>query len=173
MADLIRFFWQLALLRRGPQDLPDSLFLLQVLLVLNLGLSFVLGLQVFASPLDVLGASVLELLLSALLLFVGLRLRGTANRWRQSYSALLGIGLIASVITLAYRSLADFLGAPEVAGLLDLLVFLWLLTAMAHVLRHSFDIPLMLALVIVFLYTMALFGLLTQWFPPDLPATQP
>jgi len=173
MAELTRFFWQMALLRRRPQDLPDSLFLLQALLLISLGLGLVLGLRVFASPLDVMGANLLELMLSASLMFVGLKLRGKANRWRQSYSALLGIGIIASLITLAYRSLADLVGASEFAGLLDLVVFFWLLTAMAHVLRHSFDISLPLAIVVVILYTMFVLGLVAQLFPPDMPATQP
>jgi len=173
MTELVRFFWQMALLRRAPQDLPGSAFLLQVLLAINLGLSFLLGLKVFDNPMDVLGATVLELALSAALLFAGLRIQGKGERWRQSYTALLGIGVIGGLVTLSYRTVAGLLGIQEVAGLLDLAVFFWLLVAMAHIVRHSFDIALPFAIIIVFLYTMFMLGLVAQWFAPELPAAQP
>jgi len=173
MTELIRFFWQMALLRRAPQDLPDSAFLLHALLVVNLGLNFLLGLKVFAGPLDALGATLLELVLSAALLFAGLQSQGKRERWRQSYTSLLGIGVIGALVTLVYRALAVLLGMPVVSGFLDLLVFLWLMVAMAHVVRHSFDIALPFGILIVFAYTMFLLGLVAQWFPPELPAAQP
>jgi len=168
MLQLIRFFLDLALLRRRPQDLPDSLFLLQILLLLNVVLNFPLGLQVFAGVRDALLATLLELVLSAALLFAGLQVRGWSNRWRQSYCALLGIGVVGALVTLSYRALAAALGIPALAATLDLAVFLWLLLAMAHVLRHAFDIPLPFAILVTFAYTMFLLGLVAQWFAPGL-----
>jgi len=173
MTELVRFFWQMALLRRAPQDLPGSMFLLQVLLAINLGLNFLLGLNVFDNPVDVLGATVLELALSAVLLYAGLRIHGKGERWRQSYTALLGIGAIGALLALSYRTVASLIGIPELAGLLDLAVFFWLLVAMAHIVRHSFEIALPFAIIIVFLYTMFMLGLVAQWFVPELPAAQP
>jgi len=173
MSELIRFFLDLALLRRKPQDLPDSLFLLQVLLALNLALGFPLGLGVFGDAGNALMAALLELLLSAALLFAGLQVQGKANRWRQSYCALLGIGILGALVTIIYRAFAAALGMPLLSSTLDLLVFLWLLVATAHVVRHTFDIPLPFGILIVFIYTMFLLGLIAQWFAPELAAQGP
>jgi hypothetical protein len=170
MPELIRFFLDLALLRRKPQDLPDSLFLLQVLLLLNLALSFPLGLGVFDTAADAFLAALLELVLSAGLLFAALQLQGRSSRWRQSYSALLGIGIVGTLLTMVYRALAVALGTPVLAATLDLVVFLWLMLAMGHVVRHTFEIPLPFGILIVFAYTMFLLGLVAQWFAPELAA---
>lgn len=170
MPELIRFFVQLALLQRKPQDLPGSWFLFQLLLVLNLAFNYLLGLGAFDDAGDALQATLLELVLSAALLFAGLQTNGKASRWLQSYSALLGIGIVGALASLTYRALAAALGVPALAGALDLVVFLWLMLAMAHVLRHSFDIGLPLGILIVFTYTMFLLGLMAQWFAPEMAA---
>ena len=168
MSELIRFFLDLALLRRKPQDLPDSLFLFQVLLVLNLVLNFPLGIAALGSPGNALAATLLELALSAALLFAGLQARGMANRWRQSYSALLGVGIVGAVVTLVYRGLTAALGVPGLSHMFDLALFMWLMLVMGHVIRHTFDIALPFGILIVFAYTMFLLGLVAQWFAPEL-----
>jgi hypothetical protein len=104
------------------------------------------------------------------LLFAALQLQGKANRWRQSYSALLGIGILATLLTMVYRALALALGTPVLAAMLDLVVFLWLLLVMGHVVRHTFEIPLPFGILIAFAYTMFLLGLIAQWFAPELAA---
>lgn len=165
MTELMRFFWQLVLLRRLPQDLPSSAFLLHALLLLNVGLSFVLGMPQIENPLLLLGISLFELALSASLLYFGLLLRGTPKRWLQSYSALLGVGAFFALLLLIVRALETITAVTGLSELASLLVFFWVIAAMAHVLRHSLEIPLAAAIVIVFLYTMLVVGLTSQWLP--------
>lgn len=166
MKELIRYYWELALLRRAPQDLPGSRWLLQAMLGLNLLLNSLLGLAVFGALGRSLLASVIELVLSAGLLFAALQIRGHAQRWLQAYTALLGVGAVLAIIGLLYRSLVLMLGVPGLAGLLDLALFFWSILVTAHILRHALDITLPFAIVIVLAYTMFLLGLIAQWIAP-------
>lgn len=167
MNDLIRYFWGLCLLRLTPAGLPQSPWLMQSMLVLNLVVNGALGMGVFGALWPALLAAVIEVALSAGLLFAGLQVRGRAQRWLQSYTALLGAGVVLGVIALLYRSLFAMLGLGA-AVVPDLLLFVWSLLVMAHVLRHALDIRLFPALVIVIAYTMFLFGLIAQWLAPEL-----
>lgn len=173
MTALLRFFWELTLLRRAPQDLPRSAWLMQSLLLLNLLLSTLLGLAVFAGPLKSLSSAVLELVLSAALLFAALQVRGQAARWMQAYTGLLGVGAVLGLLGLGYRLPALALGVPALAEILDLGLFFWNILAMAHILRHALDIALPLAILIVFAYTIFVFGLVVQWVAPELVASSP
>ena len=173
MTALFRFFLELTLLRRAPQELPGSPWLMQFLILLNLLLNTLLGLAVFASPLKSLGAAALELVLSAALLFAALQVRGKAARWLQAYTGLLGIGAVLGLFGLGYRLVAQVVGISALADILDLVVFFWNILAMGHVLRHALDIALPLAIVIVFAYTIFLFGLVVQWLAPELTASSP
>lgn len=167
MNELIRFFWDLCLLRRTPGDLPPSLWLLQLVLLLNLVVNGSLGIAVFGALTPAILAALVELALSAGLLFAALQVRGRAQRWQQAYTALLGAGVLLGVIALGYRSLLTILGLGSTA-VPDLMLFFWSLLVMTHVLRHALEITLLPAVLIVIAYTMFLFGLIAQWFAPEL-----
>lgn len=168
MFELVRFFVDLALLRRAPQDLPASAFLLRVLLIANFAVNLPLALSVFQTPLDAVLATVLELVVTGALLFAGLQVRGSPQRWRQSFASLLGLGTLAGLATAGYRVLMPLFGVSELSAMFDIAVFVWSMLAMAHVVRHAFEIPLPFAILIVFAYTMFLLGLIAQWFAPEL-----
>lgn len=170
MNHLIRFFWSLSLLRRAPQDLPASPWLMGLMLALNLLINTLLGLAVFVSPPRSMLAALLDLMLSAGLLFAALQIRGHPGRWLQAYTGLLGIGVVLGGLGLAYRLLSSMLGVPGVAAMLDLGLFFWSILVMGHILRHALDIGLPFAILIVFAYTMFLFGLTAQWLAPELQA---
>ena len=170
MFELMRFFVQMALLRRSPQELPYSPPLMQALLAGNLALGLLLAMTVYSNLIDALGATALDLGVSAALLFAGLQVRKQSARWLQAFSAVLGLGLIASLAMGGGRVLAAVLGMPALAGLIDVMVYFWMIVALGHVLRHAFDLPLPFGILIVFAYTMFLAGLIGQWFPPELAA---
>jgi len=173
MSDLARFFWDLSTLRRAPQDLPASPWLMQLLLVLNLLVNTLLGLEVFASPLRALLAGVLDLVLSGTLLFAALQIRGHAGRWLQAYTGLLGMGVVLGTCGLLYRLLSQLLGVSGVAAMLDLGLFFWSLLVIGHILRHALNIRLPFAILIAFAYTIFLFGLTAQWLAPELASQSP
>ena len=107
----------------------------------------------------------LDLLLTMVMLFVLLQFKGNAERWQQTTTAFLGVGLLAGVAMLVIGALSDSLNVPELAVFADLVLAIWLHIALGHVLRHALDIPLMAGVVIVLAYTMMAFNLIIQVFP--------
>lgn len=166
MLALLRFFAQLALLRRGPQDLPASPALLVLLAGLNVVVGSTNGTQLFGSARAALGANLLDLLLTMAMLFVLLQVRGLTARWQQTTSAFLGLGVLAGLIMLSVRPPADLLGLQAFATLVDLVLVVWLHVALGSVLRHALGIPLLAGVIIMLSYTVIAFNIIARVFPP-------
>ena len=172
MSALIRFFVELALLRRGPQDLPYSAALLGVLAVLSVLIGTINGRELFGGIQPALGANLVDLALSLGLLWLLLQTRGKRARWQQTASAFLGLGVLAGAIMLAIRAPSEMLGVVQVAMLIDVVIAVWLHVALGNVLRHALEVPLLAGVLIVLAYTVFAFNLIAQVFPPVLPTTQ-
>lgn len=165
MKELLWFFIQLALLREKPQSLPDSLWLLKALLVVYLLLGMPLAMPMYGGVGRGFSGLVLELVASGLLLAAVLQARQHIGQWRRAYTAWLGLGILATLFSYGTALLVVSELAP-LRSLLELLVFFWSLLAMAHVLRHSADIGLLFALLIVFFYAMTMLSAIAQWVVP-------
>lgn len=166
MRALLRFFVDLALLRRGPQDLPASVALLVVLAVLNLLIGTINGVALFGGVQAAFGANLIDLVLTLVMVLALVQLRGHAARWQQTVTAFLGLGALAGGIMLFVRSPAQALGITELAVLIDLVLAVWLHVALGNVLRHALEIPLMAGVIIVLSYTLLAFNLIARIFPP-------
>ncbi len=164
MQALIAFFWKLTILRRGPQDMPESSALAALLLVLNLAVNIVVGSQMFGGIAPALGANLMDAALTAVGLYLVLRLYGFPQRWLQTVTAFWGVGAFVGTVMLCYQSLLTLLGMTEVIALFDLLLVLWVNIALANVLRHSMEIPMFPALLVIFAFTMLSFTLITRFF---------
>jgi len=166
MQALFRFFIQLAVLRRGPQDLPAS----PVLLVLLAGLSVLIGAangaDLFGGGRAALGANLLDLILTMLMLLALLQFKRHLPRWQQTATAFFGLGVLAGLIMLLIRSPAESLGITGFAMLIDLALAVWLHVALGNVLRHALGIPLMAGVIIMLSYTVLAFNLIARVFPP-------
>ena len=155
---LLQPFWQICLLRRGPQSLPASYGLLGVLLLLHVALGATLE---FLSPAS--GRPLLGALLStfAMLVMVSmlLQLTGFGRRLLQTLSAVAGCDLVIGALLLPLFAIAT--PEPPLAVLLVLAWFgllLWNLTITAHILRCAIEVPFWVALVIAIGMVALLFG---------------
>ncbi|MGB5563932.1 MAG: hypothetical protein WBN02_16625 [Sedimenticolaceae bacterium] len=166
MLALFRFFVELALLRRGPQDLPASPALLALLAGLNVLVGAANGTDLVGGARAAIGANLLDLLLSMLLLFALLQFKGHLARWQQTATAFFGLGVLAGLIMLFIRTPAESLGITGLAMLLDVVLAIWLHVALGNVLRHALGIPLMPGVIIVLSYTVLAFNLIARIFPP-------
>jgi hypothetical protein len=166
MQALFRFFLQLAMLRRGPQDLPASPVLLVLLALLNVAVGAVNGAELFGGARAALGANLLDLLLSLVLVFALLQIKGRVARWLQTMTAFLGLGALAGLVMLVVRSPAEALGVVQLAMFVDLILAIWLHVALGNVLRHALDIPLLAGVIIMLSYTVIAFNLIARVFPP-------
>ena len=170
MLALFRFFVQLAILRRGPQDLPASAVLLVLLAVFNVLVGTANGVELFGGLRAALGANLLDLFLTMVLLFALLQFKGHVARWQQAVSAFFGLGVLAGLLMLFVRSPAEVLGIGGFAMLLDLVLAIWLHIALGNVLRHALGVPLLAGVMIMLSYTVLAFNLIARVFPPVLPS---
>lgn len=168
MLALIRFFVQLAAMRRGPQDLPASPFLMVLLAILSVLVGTANGSPLFGGPRAAFAANLLDLFLTMVMLFALLQFKGHVARWQQTVSAFFGLGVLAGLVMLLIRSPAELLGVSELAMLIDLLLAIWLHIALGNVLRHALGIPLLAGVMIVLSYTVLAFNLIARIFPPVL-----
>ncbi len=140
MLILLQTFLDIALLRRGPEDLPRS----NVLLAFAAAFWLSSVLMMWALLSDFSGSSVIETVLSNLLslLLYGLFLgaRGRSERLAQSLTAILGAtAYIAFVLT---ATLVLLRPAGEVLLLLILMVWAWSVQVEGRIMSRAGDVSL-------------------------------
>ncbi len=173
MEALIRFFVELCLLRRAPQDLPGSSALLGLILVVNLVASWLVGLAADLSAPVALGQGLADALLSLGLLHLGLSLTRRPARFLQLATALLGAGALLSLVAVAPLLLlsgaesrgAESRGETSLAGLPLLFLLVWSLLVTGHILRHGFDLRLGQGVLIAVAYNLFASTLINTLFP--------
>ena len=165
MLALVRFFTELALLRRGPQDLPVSGLLLGLLAVLSVFFGTLNGRDMFGTVRAAFGANLFDLVLTLSFLWALLQVRGQLARWQQTATAFFGLGALAGFIMVLVRGAAEAVGVLELAMLADLTMAVWLHVAFGNVLRHALEVPLLAGVLIMLSYTILAFNLIVSVFP--------
>ncbi len=168
MKELFRLFAQIALLRRGPQDLPASTSLLALTVVLYLGVNALVG-----SALPSIREGMQQVLIQALftlLWYVALLLLlGRGERFLQTATAVFGLQALLSPLLIASDWLVLRFGEStlwqlpvECAGLL---LIVWLIAASSQIVRSALEwsSSASVALVILQIFTGQL--LLMELFP--------
>jgi hypothetical protein len=144
MSDIVRLFAQIALLRRGPQDLPAS----ALLLVLTVG-GYVCVNLVLCSLLPPSGGwpaqLALDVLFTLVWYFALLRLAGRAERFLQTATAVFGFQAVLSPLLIASAWLwrrywqDSTWQLPVLAVALVLLA--WLIAANSRVVKAALEWP--------------------------------
>lgn len=147
MAALFQVFWQIALLRKGPQTLPASRELLWLLLAAHWLIGVILVLNTF--PLDLallsglLGTLIMVAVVHGLLLVHHHHSRAT-----QTLSALAGCEILLGLLTLPLLALLGMGGEWQaLANLLSLVLLVWSIAITAHIFRHALSVPLGVGLI--------------------------
>ena len=146
MPALIRFFVELCLLRRAPQDLPASPLLFRLAFAADLGAGLLVGLMSRQPFLTDLIQSLTEIALQLGVLYGALRLTGHPGRFLQAATALLGASVLVGIVVLAPLSLnpgdSGASGTAAFGSFVLLLVVVWNLVITGHIIRHTFGIGL-------------------------------
>lgn len=150
MQALIRLFIDIALHRKGPQDVPTGGAVLALALLAYLAVGAAVLWPSADSLRALLGQLVVDLVLMVSVFGGLLALRGRSARVRQTLTALFGTGALLSALALPFvwliaQTLAD--GAPppgaEPAALLGTVALFMLLFASllvtGHILRHALE----------------------------------
>lgn len=156
MLKLLQTFFDIALWRKGPQDLPASTTLALAVLLAYMGIEFV-GVQLFdlnlRAALVFIGVDVLMLCgwLWLVLAFFGRR-----QRFIQTITAMLGVGVIILLLDIAMRSAQLAFGLNDaLAGNWLFARFLIIALVMGRIFMHALDRGLItgMALTVAIIYS--------------------
>lgn len=170
MWSLLLVFVDIALHRRGPDELPASGFLLGLLIALYLVMGFVslwaLGVLDAANTQLVLIDSVFFLAY----VFVVLRLFGRDRRFLQTTIALLGTEVLVNIAGLPLALWARGISAPpdelSMPMLLRLILVLWWIDIASFILSRALSRPYFVGALFVIVYVLTSLGISDFLFPP-------
>jgi len=142
---LLKFYWDLCRLRAKPQDAPASNALLVVTFATNLLVGGVVLGDTFGGSARALVAALADNLLLLGFVWLLLKWRGWLSRFVQSVTALLGSGALLALISfplqMAMGPTPQQSSGGAWAGLLLLMLLVWIHLVMGHILRHTFNVP--------------------------------
>ncbi len=173
MNRLFQLFVNICLLRAKPQDLPSSVFLAAVLAVVNLITGTLVVVGSFGSVLGGFLAQLMDIVLVALAFNLALRSVGKGGRFYQAMAAMYGCGILINFLSVPLILMSPEASALEGGAatsgpwaLLYLLLILWAITIGAHIVRHTFDLPFALGVVISLGYFLVINAMLQPFFTP-------
>jgi hypothetical protein len=159
--NLITRFLDICFLKAGPQDLPNSTWLMKFSLVVYFALAVISQLLEYSLSMSLV-AAIAELILMMLIVAILLQLRGYSERFNQTVTAMAGTGTIISLIALPLVNLASGISPDQmtftdnVIMVLIMTVLLWSLMVTAHIFRNALEIKVGLAVALTVVYTIAL-----------------
>jgi hypothetical protein len=153
MKELIQLFTQIALLRRGPQDVPASLLLLGITIIGYFGINFLFN-SVMPPALHGAGGSAaaikawpahlaVDVVFTLIWYVVLLRLAGRSERTLQTTTAVFGFQAVLSPLVvisewLMLRFAQDTTWQLPVA-LMWLMLLIWVIAANSHVVKAALE----------------------------------
>jgi hypothetical protein len=154
MLEFARVFLNIALLRRGPQDLPASKFLLAALIALailvNLAVSLVSGFDVWLTVERSMLSASLGLLLTAAVLSIA----GRRHRFVQASTAMVGAELVIAPLAIVLLALAKpyggFASQPDWLRFFDDAYEAWDIIIVGHVYRAALERNFFLCVLLAF-----------------------
>lgn len=171
MSRLILIWFDICLLRAGPQDLPASRELLGLAIASYMLVSFLLSLPGYP-PVTAGQMALIDATLLIVFAATALYISGRMARLTQTLTALSGTGTLLGLFALPVIQLlssAQEAGQPSLlAGMLWLLLFGWNLLVVAHIIRHALSVNLPVAIGIAMLYTLVAMQIINALFPMSL-----
>jgi hypothetical protein len=156
VVELIKVFVDIALWRKGPQDLPSSVLLLLIVIAIYCALTFTFG-QLMPRPEgSFVFRTAVELALGLGWIWAMLALFGRTARFLQTATAMFGASALLTPPVLALLTIVLKLGQsnPVVVPLLFALlaVLVWYVLITAHILRSALELKLFVAVILTLLY---------------------
>jgi hypothetical protein len=167
-------FFDICRLIKRPQDIPESKDVLTLCVVVYGSLSILL--ESLSLPLEkAILAGVLEVALIMIFSLAVLQTRGKSSRWTQTVTALVGTGIIISIIAfpvyilIGVGELGEFeSNSGQSIGLLLLVALAcWNIAIMAHILRHALEVNFMLAVILAITYIWIIFSFTSAIMPME------
>ena len=164
----VKVLVNIILRRLGPEDLPDSSFLLGFSLAVYLVLQVFLALILFGPSVILIKTLALDIALLTFCLWALLRLTGFQPRFRQTLTALLGTSALLSFLSAPFSLWRQYSinieADPALPSTVVFAIMLWSLVIDGHILSRAlskpFGIGLIASVVYFFLHALVLSQLL-------------
>lgn len=172
MRELLQQYFNIAFLMGKPQDLPAGALQMRIGIAMAL-LTYVMALAVPYGVGRALLQAVIDLGCTALFLGFSLMLVGRQARFQQAYGALCGASAfinLAAVPLYTLRAPVTDASSASVSALADFVLLVWGLSVLAHIVRHTFDVKMVVSVLISFVYFLVLSSLIAGIMP--LPETR-
>jgi hypothetical protein len=167
MSALVKVFWQIALLRKGPQTLPASRELLWLLLAAHWLIGVILVIDTLS-----LGRALLSGLLGTLIMVAlvhGLLITHRHhNRVTQTLSALAGCEVLLGLFMLLLLVMLHMgSGMQDLVSILWLLLLGWNIAIAAHIFRNALEVTLGMGILFAMGYIIISISLSSFLIPAD------
>jgi hypothetical protein len=161
---LINAAIEICLLRRGPQDLPSSSYLMWFTSLLYLLAGLPVALDDRFGLVQTMLQSLFDLGLMLGVLYLALHFKGMLPRFNQAATALMLSGFLMTLLTLPLIAWEQRSQSTE-SGLLLLTLFFWGIVVLGHIIRHTFELSMNLGIAAALLYTLFAWNLMAIIFP--------
>ena len=164
MFEIIRLFFDICLLKKGPQDVPQSRFLFWLSLTLYGVVGFLmlrLSVGWLESLFQLLTGIILLLAFTAGILF----LMGRKSRFLPVVTAMLGTDMILSFFALPVLGTITTGRMSLFSELVYLGLVIWSWLVMGHILRHALSVSLSFGMGLAFIYIFSTFQIMGLLFP--------
>jgi hypothetical protein len=169
MTEVLRLYGQIALLRKGPQDVPAAglLLLLTVVAYVTVKVLMVLLLPLLGGPW--LRALLVDAVFTLVWYWTLLRLLGRGARFVQTAAAIFGYRTVLAPLTLASEWLVRRFGENDTwqvpASVVYIMMAAWTITASGRVLHAALEWPMASCVALVILEFIAGWVLLYSLLP--------
>ncbi len=169
MLALVQVFWQIALLRKGPQTLPASRELLWLLLAAHWLIGVILVIDTLSLGRALLSGLVSTLIMVALVHGL-LILHRHHNRVTQTLSALAGCEVLLGLFMLPLLMMLQIGGGMvALVALSWLLLIGWNIAIAAHIFRHALGVRLAVGVLFAIGYILVSISLSSFLIPAEAP----
>ena len=165
MQSILKVFWDIALWRQGPRDLPSSPALLSMVAVLYVLTSVVQSWLIYGADLAVLRGLV-DLGITVAVFWLCLAVSQRRNRLLQTLTAALGTGVLLAVPMIVMLVVGRN-ERPEglltaAFSLLSLPLLIWYLFVVGHIVRLALEAPLFTGMAVAMTYFVLSYVALAQ-----------
>lgn len=163
MYQLINLFFQIAIFRKGPQDVPASPVLLWIVLPVYIAVNLLI-LLLNETLAIAISQTAVDFLLVCGFSWPLLYFAGKSNRFGQTLGALIGADVVISTLAIpAVASLNTQISEIAYFLMMGLMFWHWLVTG--HIFRHSLDKSLFFGLGLGLLYLLISSQVMALLFP--------
>jgi len=161
----------IALRRLGPEDLPDSGFLLGLTVVAYALLQLPVGIMADATLTEIFTQIPVSVVLAFAFVWVLLRLAGVPRRYRQTLTALLGTGTLLTIVAMPFMiwrlSVLQLQPTAPFPELILLIIMLWSIAVDGHIIARALSRPFVVGLLVSIAYLLLYRTLLMELMPPS------